>query len=94
MVNTTDSSVLTPAHLPDRLKPTQQSIAFNFNPPDSANTPMQPSETLADLQKKLIMSKLTQYGKSGQAKKIIAKEMGISLSSLYSKIRLYNLDPR
>ncbi|MDR1892137.1 MAG: sigma 54-interacting transcriptional regulator, partial [Oscillospiraceae bacterium] len=34
MVNTTDSSVLTPAHLPDRLKPTQQSIAFNFNPPD------------------------------------------------------------
>lgn len=46
---------------------------------------------LHDFEIKMIQEKLQFYGKSVEAKKKIAKEMGISLATLYNKIRAYNL---
>ncbi|NYE58143.1 sigma-54 interaction domain-containing protein [Carboxydothermus ferrireducens] len=50
-----------------------------------------PIKKLADIEKEVISMALEKYGRSLSAKKMIAEKLGISLASLYNKIKRYNL---
>ncbi|MDR1322016.1 MAG: sigma 54-interacting transcriptional regulator [Gracilibacteraceae bacterium] len=87
MVHITDSVELRPEHLPERL--------FSELSADSAPPVLrvpEPSLSMSALQRRIIAAKLKEYGDGGQAKKRIAEEMGISLSTLYNKIRRYKTE--
>lgn len=47
---------------------------------------------LDEVEKKAISSAMKKYGTSYEAKRIIAKKLGISLATLYNKINKYNLE--
>jgi transcriptional regulator with PAS, ATPase and Fis domain len=85
-----------PAHLPD---------AFSVNTPgDPLDAPARTSasdvaetttltEAVAGVEKESLSRKLRAHGRSLAAKKIIAAELGISLTTLYAKLRKYGLRP-
>lgn len=100
MVNFSDSDVLLPEHLPARF------FTSNFKTSTMSETKNKDINTVTTIDKrniseseynvhdfevKIIKQKLQLYGRSVKAKKTIAKEMGISLATLYNKIRAYNL---
>lgn len=92
MVNFADSNILLPDHLPPRFfnkgAPSPRSSSDN----KELNSKKLTSESnLHEVEMIMIQEKLKVYGKTVAAKKKIAQEMGISLATLYNKIRAYNL---
>ncbi|MDR1322461.1 MAG: sigma 54-interacting transcriptional regulator [Gracilibacteraceae bacterium] len=96
----TDSNILRPEHLPPRLQRLNSAPAADvipLNPSSFAglglqkDSPLSNHRTRQDLEASLMASKIKIYGHSVQAKKRIAQEMGISLATLYNKMRFYGL---
>ncbi|GAV23621.1 sigma-54 interaction domain-containing protein [Carboxydothermus pertinax] len=50
-----------------------------------------PIKNLAEIEKEVISLALEKYGRSLAAKRLIAEKLGISIASLYNKIKRYNL---
>ncbi len=73
-----DESVIMPRHLPGVLNP--ESI------PESLQTGKL-SELVRDFERMVITGRLKYYGKSTEAKKSIARDLGISKATLYNKIK-------
>ena len=48
-------------------------------------------KTLKELEKEAISKLLKIYGNSSEAKKIIAKSLGVGIATLYRKLSSYNL---
>jgi DNA-binding NtrC family response regulator len=106
MVNMTDSTILMPDHLPERIKMSQSkdfiSQVLLTNQKDRQPTNSQDitasfsskNYTVLDFEKSIIAHKLKQYGYGGEAKKRIAQELGISLSTLYNRIRFFGLNKK
>jgi len=87
MSNFTDSDLLLPRHLPDRfICPRIPNHEIQKN-----EIPSKENHNIRAIESQLIATCLKKYGTSVQAKKRIAKEMGISLATLYNKIRRYGL---
>jgi len=92
MVNFSEENILSPKHLPPRFfkeniialpqdeKKSNQETTNNLNPTEY---------NLHEFERKTIQEKLLLYGKTVAAKKKISGEMGISLATLYNKIREY-----
>ncbi|MCX7817112.1 MAG: sigma 54-interacting transcriptional regulator [Syntrophales bacterium] len=79
-VNMADTDFIGPEHLPKRF--------HDLSLPLYESTLKQ---TVRETEKKIILNKLNRLGWSVSAKKQIAKEMGISLSSLYAKLKSYGI---
>ena len=77
-----DDSVIAPHHLPGSLNP--ESI------PDRLQTGKL-SELVRDFERKVITGRLKYYGKSMEAKKSIARDLGISKATLYNKLKGLNI---
>ena len=52
---------------------------------------MKKIKTLKELEKEAISNLLKIYGNSSEAKKIIAKSLGVGIATLYRKLNFYNL---
>jgi transcriptional regulator with PAS, ATPase and Fis domain len=96
----TDSNILRPEHLPPRLQRLKSVPAADVIPlspgglegPElQQDSPLSNHRIRQDLEANLMASKIKIYGHSVQAKKQIAQEMGISLATLYNKMRFYGL---
>ncbi|WP_258360746.1 sigma-54 interaction domain-containing protein [Moorella sulfitireducens] len=83
MVNFTESSVLLPEHLPPKLVK-ERAVSLNTVNDSSVYN-------LHQIEINIIREKLRLYGKSVTAKRKIASELGISLATLYNKIRKYGI---
>ncbi|MCX7634441.1 MAG: sigma 54-interacting transcriptional regulator [Syntrophales bacterium] len=79
-VNMADTDFIGPEHLPKRL--------HDLSSPSDGVTLKQ---SVKETEKRVILSKLNRLGWSVSAKKQIAKEMGLSLSTLYAKIKAYGI---
>ena len=77
-----DDSVIAPHHLPAALNP--ESI------PDRLQAGKL-SELVRDFERKVITGRLKYYGKSMEAKKSIARDLGISKATLYNKLKGLNI---
>lgn len=88
MANFAESSVLCPEHLPQKFLNNKDFQEKNLE----KNYKISNKESnLHEIEVNMIHEKLQFYGKSVNAKKKIAREMGISLATLYNKIRAYNI---
>lgn len=71
----------------------EKSIELKHLPPKFLNNKEKDKKikTLAQLEKEAIKNLLQIYGNSSEAKKIIAKSLGIGIATLYRKIKFYSL---
>ncbi|MBN2569469.1 MAG: hypothetical protein JXB42_08590, partial [Deltaproteobacteria bacterium] len=77
--NISESDIITPSHLPMPLGKRNKSADDDLD------------NTVKNAERERIVSCLRKYGMSVNAKKRVAAELDISLSSLYNKIRQYNI---
>ena len=73
-----DDSVILPRHLPRALNPESMLDGLQTG---------KLSEMVRDFERKVITGRLKYYGKSMEAKKSIARDLGISKATLYNKIK-------
>ena len=77
-VNMESSPYISLKNLPERIKRCKNSETYTFDSPDKN-------------EKRMVTEKLAKYGKTTMGKRMVAKEMNVSLATLYRKIKKYGL---
>jgi transcriptional regulator with PAS, ATPase and Fis domain len=77
-VNMENSAQINVTNLPDRIKNGHNTLVYTLSSSEK-------------LESEAIIKELTKFGKTTKGKRLTAKELGISLATLYRKIKKYNI---
>ncbi|NPV71428.1 MAG: sigma 54-interacting transcriptional regulator [Firmicutes bacterium] len=89
MLHACTGTVIEPAHLPPRIRKKSSHSPMGVSLDPASGSLLMPAD---EWEKEAIAEGLRRYGNAPNAKELLARELGMSRSSIYRKIKRYGLD--